>query len=191
MDKIYVMIPARGGSKRLLRKNIFPVLGKPMLLYTIDAAKQSRFIQAEDIYVSTEDHEIKLLAEKHCKVVDRPVELAGDKVWTQDVIDHFIEKLEIKEEDIIVVLQANSPEITAEIIDRGIELLLQHKLWQVHSVDQDLINNGAIQIMRAKVGKHRGKPNYNGVVITDWIDLHTLEDVQQVEERLKQKGYGA
>jgi CMP-N-acetylneuraminic acid synthetase len=191
MDKIYVMIPARGGSKRLLRKNIFPVLGKPMLLYTIDAAKKSRFIKEEDIYVSTEDHEIKMLAEKHCKVVDRPVELAGDKVWTQDVIDHFIEKLQINEEDIVVVLQANSPEITAEIIDRGIELLLQHKLWQVHSVDQDLINNGAIQIMRSKVGKHRGKPNYNGVVITDWIDLHTLEDVQQVEERLKQKGYGA
>jgi CMP-N-acetylneuraminic acid synthetase len=191
MDKIYVMIPARGGSKRLLRKNIFPVLGKPMLLYTIDAAKKSRFIKEEDIYVSTEDHEIKLLAEKYCKVVDRPVELAGDKVWTQDVIDHFIEKLQINEEDIVVVLQANSPEITAEIIDRGIELLLQHKLWQVHSVDQDLINNGAIQIMRSKVGKHRGKPNYNGVVITDWIDLHTLEDVQQVEERLKQKGYGA
>jgi|688.fasta_scaffold07961_10 CMP-N-acetylneuraminic acid synthetase len=191
MDKIYVMIPARGGSKRLLRKNIFPVLGKPMLLYTIDAAKKSRFIKEEDIYVSTEDHEIKMLAEKHCKVVDRPVELAGDKVWTQDVIDHFIEKLQINEEDIVVVLQANSPEITAEIIDRGIELLLQHKLWQVHSVDQDFINNGAIQIMRSKVGKHRGKPNYNGVVITDWIDLHTLEDVQQVEERLKQKGYGA
>lgn len=185
------MIPARGGSKRLLRKNIFPVLGKPMLLYTIDAAKKSRFIKEEDIYVSTEDHEIKMLAEKHCKVVDRPVELAGDKVWTQDVIDHFIEKLQINEEDIVVVLQANSPEITAEIIDRGIELLLQHKLWQVHSVDQDFINNGAIQIMRSKVGKHRGKPNYNGVVITDWIDLHTLEDVQQVEERLKQKGYGA
>jgi CMP-N-acetylneuraminic acid synthetase len=191
MDKIYVMIPARGGSKRLLRKNIFPVLGKPMLLYTIDAAKKSRFIKEEDIYVSTEDYEIKMLAEKHCKVVDRPVELAGDKVWTQDVIDHFIEKLQINEEDIVVVLQANSPEITAEIIDRGIELLLQHKLWQVHSVDQDFINNGAIQIMRSKVGKHRGKPNYNGVVITDWIDLHTLEDVQQVEERLKQKGYGA
>lgn len=162
-----------------------------MVLYTIDAVKQSKYIKEQDIYVSTEDPEIKALAEKHCKVVDRPAELAGDKVWTQDVIDHFIEQLHIDEEDIVVVLQANSPEITHEIIDQGIELLLKNKLWQVHSVDQDLINNGAIQIMRAKVGKHRGKPNYNGVVITDWIDLHTLEDVQQVEARLKEKGYGA
>ncbi len=184
------MIPARGGSKRLLRKNIFPVLGKPMVLYTIEAAKNSRFIRPEDIYVSTEDQEIMNLVKNYCQVVERPAELAGDKVWTQDVIDHFIASLNIQEEDIVVVLQANSPEITAEVIDRGIELLLNHKLWQVHSVDQDMINNGAIQIMRAKVGKHKGKPNYNGVVITDWIDLHTLEDVQDVEERLKQKGYG-
>jgi CMP-N-acetylneuraminic acid synthetase len=190
MDKIYVMIPARGGSKRLLRKNIFPVLGKPMVLYTIEAAKNSRFIRPEDIYVSTEDQEIMNLVKNYCQVVERPAELAGDKVWTQDVIDHFIASLNIQEEDIVVVLQANSPEITAEVIDRGIEQLLNHKLWQVHSVDQDMINNGAIQIMRAKVGKHKGKPNYNGVVITDWIDLHTLEDVQDVEERLKQKGYG-
>lgn len=191
MDRIFVMIPARGGSKRLLRKNIFPVLGKPMLLYTIEAAKKSKYIQPENIYVSTEDEEIKKLAVQHCKVIDRPEELSGDKVWTQDVINHFIAELGLDEEDLVVVLQANSPEITAEAIDKGLSMLLDHKLWQVHSVDGDMINNGAIQIMRAKVSGHKGKPNYNGVVITDWIDLHTIEDVRDVEERLRKKGYAA
>ena len=191
MDRIFVMIPARGGSKRLLRKNIFPVLGKPMLLYTIEAAKKSAYIPSENIYVSTEDEEINKLASAHCKVIERPAELAGDKVWTQDVIDHFIFEAGLDDEDIVVVLQANSPEITADAIDKGLALLLDNKLWQVHSVDGDMINNGAIQIMRAKVAKHRGKPNYNGVVVTDWIDLHTIEDVRAVEERLRQKGYAA
>jgi spore coat polysaccharide biosynthesis protein SpsF (cytidylyltransferase family) len=189
MDRIFVMIPARGGSKRLQRKNIFPVLGKPIVQYTIEAALKSSYIQPENIYVSTEDKEIENVVKPFCKVISRPEALAGDKVWTQDVINHFIEVLALDDEDIVVVLQANSPEITTEIIDKALGMLLENKLWQVHSVDQSLINNGAIQIMRAKVGHHKGKPNYNGIVITDWIDLHTIEDVKDVEKRLIAKGY--
>ena len=44
-----------------------------------------------------------------------------------------------------------------------------------------MINNGAIQVLKRKVRKHKGKVNYNGVVLTDWLDIHTIDDVKELE----------
>jgi CMP-N-acetylneuraminic acid synthetase len=185
MNNIIVLIPARGGSKRLPRKNIYPVKGKPMILYTVEAALKSKYINSSNLYISTEDVEIKKLAEQNnIKVIERPSELSTDNVWTQDVINHASEVLGLKSEDIIVVLQANSPQITLPVIDKCIEMLIENNLWQVHTVGEDMINNGAIQVMRQKVSAHKGKVNYNGVVVTDWMDIHTYEDVKQVEKMI-------
>ena len=58
-DEIVCIIPARGGSKRLKRKNIYPLLGKPLLQYTVEAALATNFITRKNLFVSIEDEEIK------------------------------------------------------------------------------------------------------------------------------------
>jgi len=180
---IYCLVPARIGSRRLKKKNIFPVLGKPMILWTLEEALKSKFLTKENIFISTESVEIKQICSSF-KIIDRPENLSKDDVWTQEVVNHFIEEKNILDDDIIVILQSNSPEIKSETIDECIEKLISNNLWQVHTVDEELINNGAIQVYYAKVKNHKGKVNYNGFVITDWIDIHYEEDVKIVETKI-------
>ena len=183
---IVAIIPAREGSKRLKHKNIYPIKGKPLIEYTIDAALRSTYINKSNLYISTDFDKVKDLgAKRELKVISRPEHLSGDTVWTQDVINHVddcINKLE--DEDIIIILQANSPQMTSDVIDKCVEMLIQHKLWQVHTVDENFIHNGAIQVMKRKVSNHKGKVNYNGVIKTDWIDVHVKEDIETLENIL-------
>ena len=87
MSGIVAVIPARGGSKRLHRKNIYPVWEFPMIFWSIDACKKSRYI--DSVYVSSEDNEILKIAESFgAKKIYRPVELSGDFVYKQEVIVH-------------------------------------------------------------------------------------------------------
>ena len=67
--KVIAIIPARGGSKRLPRKNIFPIWGKPLIYWSIKAAKESKYIT--DVWVSTEDDEIARIAIKNGAKVHR------------------------------------------------------------------------------------------------------------------------
>lgn len=180
---IYCIIPARGGSKRLSRKNIYPVLGKPMIFWTLEAASESSYIDKKNIFISTEDKEIADLC-KDYNLLERPAHLAQDNVWTQEVVNHFIQEKQLEENDIIVLLQANSPEINTKTIDLCIEKLIKNNLWQVHTVDQNYINNGAVHVYYSNVKDHKGKVNYNGVVMTDWIDVHHIEDVIEVEKKI-------
>jgi len=182
-NKIVSIIPARGGSKRLIKKNIFPIWGKPMICHTLNAARNSYYLDNDNIFVSTEDNEIKKIVNNYgASIVNRPIELAQDDIWTQDVVNHFSDQLDLSKNDIIVILQANSPQISPKIIDQCIEMLINHDLWQVHTVGKDFINNGAIQIMRNFVKDQKGKVNYNGVVVTDWIDVHTIKDIRKLEK---------
>ena len=98
--KVICIIPARGGSKRLSRKNITPVLGKPMISYALSAAFDSRYIGKNVTYVSTEDTEIaEISASLGATVVDRPASLAEDTVWTQEVVEHAVKVIEEKTGD--------------------------------------------------------------------------------------------
>lgn len=86
------IIPARGGSKRLPRKNVLPILGKPILSYPIKAASESKLF--ETIIVSTEDEEIAKTAKAFgARVIERPKELAGDKATVVEVCLHVLEVL--------------------------------------------------------------------------------------------------
>ena len=93
--KILAVIPARGGSKRLPRKNIYPLCGRPLISYAIEACKNSKIINADNVYVSTEDDEIASVSQDlGVNVIDRPLELSQDHVWTQDVLSHALEYTE-------------------------------------------------------------------------------------------------
>ena len=83
--KRIAIIPARGGSKRLPRKNIIDFYGKPIIFWTIKAAGESNIF--DDVFVSTEDEEIKKISQKYsCKVLNRLKSLATDSATIVEVI---------------------------------------------------------------------------------------------------------
>lgn len=119
------IIPARGGSKRLPRKNIKLLAGKPLIAYTIETALKSKYINK--VVVSTEDAEIAEVSEKFgAEVIERPEELAQDTTKTAPVLVQVVEELEKNgyKPDIVVLLQATCPNKPVELIDGVIEKLI-------------------------------------------------------------------
>lgn len=135
--KIISIIPARGGSKRLPRKNVRLLAGKPLIAHSIEAVKKSRYISR--VIVSTEDKEIAGISKKWgAEVIKRPGYLATDKAKTIDVVFHLL--LALKKEryypDIIVLLQPTSPLRSGNDIDKAIEIFLKSKCKSLVSVSE-------------------------------------------------------
>jgi len=126
--KIIAIIPARGGSKGLPGKNIKPLLGKPLLAWTIEQAKASRYI--DEIFVSTDSPEIASVATAFgIEVPDlRPPYLSTDASSTMDVVAYIIDRFESgkKKFDYILLLEPTSPIRKVSDIDNAIELLFQN-----------------------------------------------------------------
>ena len=125
--KILAIIPARGGSKGVLKKNIREVAGKPLIAWTIEASKASRFITRT--IISTDTEEIATVAKTYGADVPflRPAELAKDLSTDVEFINHaldFLEKNENYVPDIILRLPPTSPLRTTAHIDEGIQKLL-------------------------------------------------------------------
>lgn len=118
--KVLALIPARGGSKGLPRKNIMMAGGKPLIAWSILAAQNSKYI--DRLIISSDDTEIISVADTFGCAAPfvRPSELANDEAITYDVAMHAIDSLE-ECFDILVVLQPTSPLRIAEDIDRCIE----------------------------------------------------------------------
>ena len=124
MKKLF-LIPARGGSKGLPRKNILPLAGKPMIYYTIDAAKGA-LQPGDELCVSTDDAEIIQVIKNYGLEVPfvRPDELASDTASSDQVISHTIQwyKDQGKSFDLIVLLQPTSPLRNANHINEAMKL---------------------------------------------------------------------
>jgi CMP-N,N'-diacetyllegionaminic acid synthase len=119
--KVLALVPARGGSKGLPGKNILPVEGRPLLAWTIDAARAARVI--DRIVLSSDDEDIMAAARAcGCEVpFRRPSALATDTATSIDVVIHALDQLPGYE--IVVLLQPTSPLRTAVDIDAAAEKL--------------------------------------------------------------------
>ena len=125
------IIPARGGSKRLPRKNVLDLAGKPLIAWTIEAGLKSKYI--DKVIVSSDDDKILDIAEQYgSETIKRPNELASDISTSFDAIKHTINNLE--KYDYTLLLQPTSPLRTAEQIDKAIELLHEKSADAVVSV---------------------------------------------------------
>ncbi|PRM99444.1 cytidylyltransferase domain-containing protein [Aliarcobacter cryaerophilus] len=125
------IIPARGGSKRLPRKNVLDLCGKPLIAYTIEAALKSKYI--DKVIVSSDDEEILNISKKiGADIIKRPIDLANDTATTFDAIKHTIDNFE--KYDYIVLLQPTSPLRNEKHIDEAIELLEKKKADAIVSV---------------------------------------------------------
>jgi len=123
--KTLAVIPARGGSKGIHRKNITPMLGKPLIAWTIDAALGAKYL--DRVIVSTDDEEIARISRSLGVEVPflRPDELSKDSTPSQPVLQHAVEYLQEVDgykADIIMTLQPTSPLRRSEHIDEAIEL---------------------------------------------------------------------
>ncbi len=118
--KILAIVPARGGSKRLPKKNLMKLNGKPLIAYSIEAAKDSKYI--DDVILSSESEEIIDVARKWGAEVPfvRPQELAEDTTRSIDVVTHALETLS-ESYDAVILLQPTSPLRTTADIDNAIE----------------------------------------------------------------------
>lgn len=136
--KILGIIPARGGSKGVPRKNIRDFCGKPLIAWTIEQAKGSKYI--DDCVISTEDEEIKAVAEKWGGSVPfmRPSEMARDESPSIDFVVHAIDMM--PNYDFVVLLQVTSPLRLSEDIDGAIEFCFEKGAQSCLSLTEAAIN---------------------------------------------------
>ena len=134
-ETIIAIIPARSGSKGIIKKNIRLLAGKPLIQYTIHASTNSKRINHS--LVSTDDDEIMDMAlAEDVIMIRRPAELSDDKSPTIDAIFHAIDQCDSKgiTPDIIVLLQPTSPFRTSSDIDAAIDIFLHNNCDSVISV---------------------------------------------------------
>lgn len=136
--KILGVVPARGGSKAIPKKNIRVLAGRPLIYYTLEEAKKSKYL--DRLVVSTDDEEIGRTCKNFgVEVVARPAELATDTSATELALIHVVETLkngEGYEADIVVTLEPTSPLRTYKLIDKCIETLLSNDCDSVMSVTE-------------------------------------------------------
>lgn len=176
MNNIIALIPARGGSKRLPRKNIKSLGGHPLLSYSIEVALQSKIF--DGVYVSTDDIETEAIAQYYgATVIKRPKDFAKDESPDIEWITHALAN--IPHADYFMILRPTNPFRTVEMIKqawehykwdywlKGVERVSQHpeKMWnltddddlhnyvgsrrhdrQTNTLDEVYVQNGSIEI---------------------------------------------
>lgn len=131
--RVLAIVPARGGSKRLPRKNILTIAGKPLIHWTIEAALNSKYI--DEVLISTDDADIADVSSKYNISLPelRPSGLSTDQASTQDVILYTLQKFG-GDFDIVVILQPTSPLRQSEHIDGAFELFIKNEAFSIVSV---------------------------------------------------------
>jgi len=181
------IIPARKNSKRLPDKNIRNLCGKPMITYTIEEAKKSKYL--EKIIISSDDDRMEKIAEKYnVDFLFRPKELAQDSTPTIDVVKHVVKKLEDEINyipEIIVLLQPSSPLRIVEDINNGILMYTKNNFDSVVSVKEVAPHifypNGAVyvftdEIWTENIGLYL-MPKERSIDIDEEIDFWLAEQI--------------
>ncbi|MHA1275223.1 MAG: cytidylyltransferase domain-containing protein [Promethearchaeota archaeon] len=204
--KFISIIPARGGSKGIKRKNLVNLSGFPLVVHSIFQSREAKFIS--ETYVSTDDPEIKRLSLKFgAKVIDRPKELARDDSSTESVLLHAMKWLE-EDFDYFVLLQPTSPLRYSHQIDEAIQLILFEKsdsllsvcknhafLWDKHAKslnydyrkrpmrqnkEWEFVENGSIYITKKKLlkeEKNRLGGKISLYIMPRWMSIEIDDEV--------------
>lgn len=205
MNRVVAIIPARGGSKGIPRKNIRPFCGKPLLVYSIDAALGASCV--DEVYVSTDDAEIAGISRAAGSlIIERPCELANDTASTFSVISHAWDIL--GKPDVLITLQPTSPLRTSKHIDEGFALLdsdtytvvgvceTHRYQWRIKDgagvpdfnkrqprqlMEKKYIENGALYISRGKVFENNDDVLGMGISSSGKVQLYVMEEELAIE----------
>jgi N-acylneuraminate cytidylyltransferase len=164
--KIIAIIPARGGSKGIPKKNITPFCGMPLIYWSVTQAISSGM---DEVIVSTDDQEIKEVVNSFdfslVKVIDRPADLAEDTSSSEDALLHVLDSIE-EQPDFVVFLQATSPLRRACDIPRALNRMVDKNLDSLFSasiVDDITLWDGkgnSITYDWTKRGRRQDRPKY-------------------------------
>ena len=201
-SKSVTLIPARGGSKGIPKKNIIDVNGKPLLAYAIEASLESG---VSETWVSTENDEIAEVAKSYgAKVIKRPDTLSTDTATSESALLHF--SREYNNFDVLVFLQATCPFVNKEDINNALILMKKYDsvisvskfdqfLWNGHDAMYDINNRQRRQnrkqtyvetgsmFVTTKSSLDKNENRINGKVgfveVPKWrsIDIDTMEDL--------------
>ncbi len=137
--KILAIIPVRGGSKGIPRKNSRLLVGKPLLSYAITTCLRSKYV--DEVYVTTESPQLEEIAYKYgAKVIERSQKLSEDDVALDEVVVDAVRRVEKKEKkkfDLIVSMQATSPLVSNKSLDNAIRECMREGVDTVVSVVND------------------------------------------------------
>lgn len=166
--KVLCVIPARGGSKGIPRKNLRPLAGKPMIYYSIAAALGASSISR--VVVTTDDDEIELFSSRFgAQIVKRPPSLGEDMVTLDPVIEHTVQEAEMRwkeKYDIILTIQPTSPLVLPSDINAVIDVFRDESVDTVLSVVDDrhlcwaIKNNQAFPVYKERVNRQQLPSNY-------------------------------
>jgi N,N'-diacetyllegionaminate synthase len=178
---IICIIPAKGESKRLENKNMQVLNGRPMLYYSLAAAKRSKLI--DKIYVSTDAMDIADFArEMGAEVIKRPCRLTGDAPVTE-VYRHALRQIKNDAVAYVVGLQPDHPDRTIDI-DEAIQFMLEKGFDDLFSVDAAGQKNGSLRIIKAEA-LLRNRIALTGTVMDDCTNIHSKNDLLRAERRMK------
>lgn len=202
--KIICIIPARGGSKGVHRKNLRNLGNKPLIQWTIEEAQKSKYINR--IIVSTEDKEIEdACMRMGAEVIERPKELASDDSPTVDSVLYTLKVLEDNEKYIpnyVMLLQCTSPFRTVADIDNAIEKLLsksknfkslisvtkeENPPWWLKSINEDGIIKDFITYDKKQYSRRQSFPplyRLNGAIYICDIDEFKKHRTFEIESTL-------
>ena len=185
--RIACIILARGGSKRIPRKNIMQFCGKPLIAWSIEQAKASQYI--EDVYVSSDDEEILKVSKKYgAKTIERPYELATDSSLSEDALLHALDYM--GDPSIVVFLQPTSPVREAKDIDNALERFMGREVDSLFSISIHMRENGSIYIFKSEAFK-RYKSRKAGSsmihIMPEWrsMEIDCPEDVKKCEKYMR------
>jgi len=142
--KTIAVIPARRGSKRLPQKNIRLLGGIPLILHSIEFAKENSDI-IDEIFVSTDDDVIKKIAQEYgAKVIDRPQSISGDLEPTVSAIKHVLQQIQEPIENVIL-LQPTNPLRPQNLLKESFQYFHQNELQSLFTVTRNHQKFGKIE----------------------------------------------
>jgi len=182
---VNIIIPARGGSKRLKDKNIFPIFGKPMIYWAIRAGLSLNPDYKTKVWVTSDSEKILSESKKYgAETILRDKSLACDRTFKQAAVRDAASKISQKNPcNVWISLQPNSPEIEGLHLKDGINLLLNRSKDEIFSVDSDLMQNAAFRIFKGDYVFQKDLSTNCGVIVCDIQDVHTIDDAQYIESK--------
>lgn len=186
--KNLAIIPARGGSKRIPRKNIKDFLGKPIISYSIKAALNSKLF--EEVMVSTDDEEIATVAAQYGANIPfmRSKETAGDFATLSNVIEEVVDRYshENHQFDAVCLILPTAPFVTSDLLKETYNILFQRKALYVHPIVKfsfpvqrglRLSENGKICFTNPEFRRERSQdlePIYHDAGMFYWVRPDTI-----------------
>lgn len=185
---ILFIIPARGGSKRLIGKNKVLLNGLPLFMHSVNAVKKIK--DNVKLVVSSDDRDIlKYCNKNEISTQYRSPILALDYAAKQDVIIDVCRQLWEEEfyiPETVISLQANSPEVDQNLLSRCLEkfknLSTVNGCKELICINQNGKQNGSIRIMTYKTVFQKTLSTYLGSFTHDLIDIHTKEDLDSIKK---------